>query len=100
MTINFNLGLSGGISTNILTGNKAGLYRNGERINQGQTTYLRDITYSGAVGMEFGYDLGNRVTITVEPRIKRFINSLSSNESIDFKPNHFEIVTGVTYSFN
>jgi hypothetical protein len=96
----FNLGVTGGVSTNILAGNRAGLYENGQRINHGQTSNIRDITYSGALGVEFGYDIGNKVAFTIEPRIKRFLNSLSSNEAIDFKPYQLDIMTGVTYSFN
>jgi hypothetical protein len=92
--------VTGGLSTNILTGNKAGLYENGQMVNQGQTGSLRDLTFSGAVGLELGYDLGNKVTLTIEPRVKHFINSLSSNQSIDFKPYQIDIMTGVTYSFN
>lgn len=96
----FNVGVTGGISTNILTGNKAILYENGQSVNGGETANLRDVIYSGAVGLELGYDLGNRITFTVEPRIKHFLNSLSSNKTVDFKPNQLGIVTGVTYSFN
>jgi hypothetical protein len=95
-----NLALTGGISTNILSGNSAGLYENGQKVNSGQTSNLREITYSGSVGMEIGYDLGNRITLTVEPRIKHFLNSLSSNSAIDYKPYLIDIITGVTYSFN
>jgi hypothetical protein len=96
----FNLGITGGISTNILAGNRAGLYENGQKINQGQTSNLRGITYSGVLGVELGYDLGNNITLTVEPCIKRFLNSLSSNKAIDFKPYRVDIMTGITYSFN
>ncbi len=95
-----NLGITGGISSNILVGNRAGYFENGEQINNGQTANLRDITYSGAVGLEFGYDLNSKVTLNVEPRIKRFLNSLSSNKDIDFKPYQIDIMTGITYSFN
>lgn len=96
----FNMGVTGGISANILVGNKAGLFENGQRVNSGETANLRDVTYSGAMGLELGYDLGNRITLTVEPRVKHFINSLSSNKTVDFKPNQLDIITGVTYSFN
>ena len=96
----FNIGVTGGISTNILTGNNATLFENGQRVNGGETANLRDVIYSGAVGLELGYDLGNRITFTVEPRIKHFLNSLSSNRAIDFKPSQLGIVTGVTYSFD
>jgi len=96
----FNVGVTGGIGANMLVGNKAGLFENGQRVNSGETANLRDVTYSGAMGLELGYDLGSRITLIVEPRVKHFINSLSSNKTVDFKPNQLDIITGVTYSFN
>jgi len=96
----FNIGLNGGISTNILIGNKAVLSDNGGRIGTGETANMRSIVYSGAVGIEVGYEITNRITLTVEPRIKHFINSLSTSKSVTYKPYQMGIVTGLTYSFN
>lgn len=94
------VGLTGGISTNILVGNKATLSENGERTGTGETSNMRNVVYSGAVGLEVGYVITNRITLTVEPRFKHFINSLSSNKSVNYKPSQFGFVTGLTYSFN
>lgn len=96
----FNVGLTGGISTNFLVGNKAVLSENGNRISNGETANLRSVVYSGTVGLEMGYEITNRVTLTVEPRLKHFVNSLSTSRSIDYKPYQIGIVTGLTYSFN
>jgi hypothetical protein len=94
------VGLTGGVSTNILIGNKAVLSGNGERISTGETSNLRSIVYSSAVGLEVGYEITNRISLTVEPRLKHFISSLSTNKSINYKPYQMGIVTGLTYSFN
>ncbi len=96
----FNIGLTGGISTNILVGNKAVLSENGERISNGETSNMRNVVYAGAVGLEIGYDITNRITLTFEPRLKQFINSLSTSKSVNYKPSQMGIVTGLTYSFN
>ena len=96
----FNVGITGGVSTNILVGNRAILSENGERISTGETSNMRNIVYSGAVGLEIGYEITNRITLTVEPRLKHFVNSLSTSKSIDYKPSQLGIVTGLTYSFN
>lgn len=96
----FNVGLTGGISTNILVGNKAILSENGERISTGETANMRNIVYSSAVGVEVGYEITNRITLTVEPRLKHYINSLSTSKSVNYKPYQVGIVTGLTYSFN
>jgi hypothetical protein len=95
-----NVGLTGGISTNILIGNKANLSDNGTGIGSGETGSMRHIVYSSAVGVEIGYEITNRIVITVEPRLKRYMNSLSSNKSVNFKPSQMEVVTGLSYSFN
>lgn len=95
-----NVGLTGGISTNILIGNRAILSENGTGIGGGETTNMRSVVYSGAVGLEVGYEITNRIVFTVEPRLKRYINSLSSNKSVNFKPSQLEVVTGLSYSFN
>ena len=95
-----NVGLTGGISTNILIGNKANLSENGTGIGGGETSNMRSVVYSGAVGVEVGYEITNRIVFTVEPRLKQYINSLSSNKSISFKPSQMQVVTGLSYSFN
>ena len=94
------IGLTGGVSTNILVGNRAILSENGGKISGGETNNMRNVVYSGAVGLEMGYAINNRITLTVEPRVKRFINSLSSSKSVNYKPYQVGIVTGLSYSFN
>ncbi|NEW84224.1 MAG: PorT family protein [Mariniphaga sp.] len=94
------IGLTGGISTNILVGNKAFLSENGENISTGETSNMRNVVYSGSVGFEVGYEITNRIMLTVEPRLKHFVNSISSNKSVNYKPSQMAIVTGLTYSFN
>ena len=73
---------------------------NGEKISTGETSNMRNIVYSTAVGLEIGYAITNRITLTVEPRLKQFINSISTNKSVNYKPSQVAIVTGLTYSFN
>lgn len=95
-----NVGLTGGISTNILIGNKANLSENGAGIGSGETANMRHVVYSGAIGVEVGYEITNRIVFTIEPRLKQYINSLSSNKSVNFKPSQMQVVTGLSYSFN
>jgi len=95
-----NIGITGGINTGILVGNKVVLSGNGDRISTGETSNMRNVVYSGAVGLELGYEITNRITITVEPRLKHYINSLSTSKSVNYKPRQMEVATGLTYSFN
>ena len=95
-----NIGITGGISAGLLVGNKATLLGNGSRIGTGETSKLRNMVYSGSVGFELSYEITNRLTFTVEPHLKRYLNFLSSHKSVTFKPDFLEISTGLTYSFN
>ncbi|MCE1198230.1 MAG: hypothetical protein LWW85_04620 [Marinilabiliales bacterium] len=94
------VGLTGGISTNILVGNAAAITENGIKLSQGSTSNLRNVLYSGSAGLEFGYGLGKRMTLTVEPRVKQYLHSISSNDQVNFKPIQFGVFTGITYSFD
>jgi hypothetical protein len=94
------MGLTGGFSTNILVGNNALLFDYGTLTGSGETSNLRKVVYSGAVGLEIGYALNDRITLTVEPRIRHYINSLSTSKTVDFKPFQVGIATGLIYSFN
>jgi len=94
------LGVTGGISTNILVGNYASMSENGIKLSNGRTQNLRDVIYAGSAGLELGYGLGKNLILTVEPRIKQYMHSVSSNDQINYKPLQMGIFTGITYSFN
>ena len=93
------VGLTGGISTNFLIGNLASITQNGIKLSQGNTDNLRNVLYSGSAGIELGYDLGKNLVLTVEPRIKQYLHSVSSNDLITYRPMQLGIFTGITYSF-
>ncbi|GET26702.1 outer membrane beta-barrel protein [Prolixibacter sp. NT017] len=95
-----NVDLTGGMSTNILVGNKASLYESGVKTQSGETSQLRDLVYAGTVGLGLGYELSKRVTVTLEPRIKYYLNSISTSSEINYRPYQLGIYTGLTYAFN
>jgi hypothetical protein len=94
------VGLSAGLSTNLLVGNSASINQNGNQIASGETAGLRDVVYSGTAGVEIGYEISDRITLTIEPRLKKFINSISDKQSINFKPYQIGVYTGLSYKFN
>ena len=96
----FLMGFSGGVSTKFLTVNKAVLYVGNEQVIRGQTPDISNIVYSGMLGLELGYELTNRISISVEPRFKHYFSAISTNKSANPNTNQFEISTGLTYSFN
>jgi cell division septation protein DedD len=93
------LGLSGGVSTNFLVGNNASVAQNGVSLVNGQTSDLRNMVYSGLAGIALGYDVSKRIIITFEPRVKQYLNSVSNNNQVDFKPVQMGFFTGITYTF-
>lgn len=95
-----NLDLSGGVSANFLVGNSARIYEESQRTQVGETADLRDMVYSGSLGVSVGVDLSRRLKLSIEPRMKYFLSSVSKNSAIDYKPYQFGVYTGITYSFN
>lgn len=93
------VGVTGGISSNFLVGNSASVIENGITLSHGNTDNIRNVLYSGSAGLEFGYDLGNKLVLTVEPRIKQFMNSVSVNNMVNIKPMQLGIFTGIAYNF-
>jgi len=93
------IGVTGGISTNILIGNIASITENGIRLSRGNTDNMRDVIYSGSAGVEFGYGLAKNLVLTVEPRLKQYMHSVSSNDMVNFRPLQMGIFTGLTFSF-
>ncbi len=93
------VGITGGISSNFLIGNTASITENGIKLSTGNTDNIRNVLYSGSAGIEFGYDLGNKLMLTVEPRVKQFMHSVSSNDQLNIKPMQVGIFTGIAYSF-
>ncbi len=93
------VGLTGGISTNFLVGNFASVTENGILLSKGNTDNIRNVLYSGSAGIEVGYDLGNNLRLTIEPRVKQFMHSVSSNDLINVKPMQMGVFTGIAYSF-
>ncbi len=95
----FSVGVTGGLSTNFLIGNYATITQNGINLSKGSTDNLRNVLYSGSAGVELGYGLGKNLMLTVEPRLKQYLNSVSSNDMVNYKPLQMGIYTGIAYSF-
>lgn len=95
----FGIDMVGGLSSNILVGNRLYVDGNSGKSLVGRTKDLETFNYSGTFGLGFKYGLTDRLSLNVEPRFKYFLNSLSSNSSITYKPYTFGIYTGLSYEF-
>jgi len=92
--------ITGGFSAAYLIGNREVISVNDEQTSRGKTAGMQSLTYSGLLGLEIGYDITKHLTITVEPRLRHDLNSLSAFNSVNYKADHLEIATGLTYCFD
>lgn len=92
--------LAGGFSAACLVGNHEVISVNNEQASRGKTANMQSLTYSGLLGLEFGYDITKHITLTFEPRLRHDFNSLSANNSVNYSADHLEIATGLTYCFD
>jgi hypothetical protein len=93
------VGLSGGLSANILASEKANINTSGE-IKATSLGNLPDVTYAGMIGLEIGYQVSKKITVTIEPLIKHYLNSSAEKSDLKLQSLQAGLYTGVRYSFN
>lgn len=91
--------LSGGISSNFIIQNKVYFKTGNEKEYMGSTEDIRNFNVSTDWGLGIEYPLSSRIKIMVEPGFKYYLQSLSENEEIDFKPYLFTLSTGIGIRF-
>jgi len=91
--------LLSGLSTSVLVGNSVYMETGGTREKVGKTTGMAAMNYSGILGVGLNYALSSKLYLSVEPRFKYYLSSLSENSDITYKPYTFGIYTGISYSF-
>lgn len=93
------INILGGFSSNWLIANDAYLESKLGRERIGETRDMNKVSYSTSFGIGFGYGISNKVSMHLEPQIKYFLGSLSSNSQVSFKPYTIGIYTGLSYKF-
>ena len=93
------LNLLGGLSTNVLIGNRVFLIADKSKSEVGETQGIRTINYSGNIGIGFDYDLGKNFLFTIEPQFKYYLNSINENYLISSHPYSIGMFTGIRYIF-
>ncbi len=89
--------LLGGLSTNILVGNKTTLTTDGQSSNLGSSGNVKSINYMGNMGLGFDYSLGKNLLLTMEPQFKYFLNSINKSNLISNRPYMLGMFTGVRF---
>ncbi len=91
--------LMGGLSTNMVVGNNVFMESNSRRELVGNTQDINTVNFSGTVGAGLIYALGKNLSISVEPRLSYYLNSINHSGEVNFKPWRVGVFTGLSYEF-
>lgn len=91
--------ISGGFSGSFIVSNKAYMNSGNKREYLGTTENIRtfNISTDWALGVE--YPVSSRITVLIEPGFRYYLQSLSKDRDIDFKPYLFSFSTGIGIDF-
>ncbi len=91
--------VSGGVSGNFIVNNKVFLRNGKDKEYIGSTEDIRNFNISTDIGLGMEYPVTSKIRIMIEPGFKYFLQSLSRNDDIDFKPYLFTFSTGIGIRF-
>lgn len=91
--------LTGGFSGNLIVNNKVYLKSGNNKELLGSTEGIRKFNVSTDWGLGMEYPLGRKIKVMIEPGFKYYLQSLSRNNDIDFKPYLFTLSTGIGIEF-
>ena len=93
------LQLIGGLNTGLLVGND--LYKkNGfEKDRVGETENISKYIYNTITGIGLGYELSDKLFMSVEPTIKYSLTSINKAHNYHYRPYSFGVFTGISYRF-
>ncbi len=89
--------LLGGVSTNILVGNRAILTTDEQSSNIGASGDIRYFNYMGNMGLGFDYNIGKNLLFIMEPQFKYFLNSINQSKLISNRPYMLGMFTGIKF---
>jgi hypothetical protein len=96
---NLDVELVGGVSTNLVVGNNVFMESNGSRELVGTTRDISTMNFSGSAGIGLIYAIGKNVSLSLEPRINYYLNSINHSGEVSYKPWRVGVFTGVSYTF-
>jgi hypothetical protein len=92
----FNFSVVGGMVTNFLVNNGVRIESAGN-VETAKTKDISKINYQASVGLGFGYPLFSKMTISLEPRFRYYLNPIY--DKLDVHPYSFGLFAGISYSF-
>lgn len=95
----FDINLLGGMSANLLIGNDVYINDSNGKRSVGEIDNMSGLTYSSTFGMGLDYNLSNKLSLNLEPKLKYYLGSLTDKSYIKMQPWVFGIYAGVSYNF-
>ena len=89
----------GGFNASVVVGNNAYIDNQYGVQNIGKTQEIAPVNISGTLGVGVNYALGKKLSVSVEPRVNYYLNSLNTNPDINFRPYRIGVYTGLNYEF-
>lgn len=89
----------GGVSGSFLVSNKAYLNDGNKREYVGSTEDIRPFNISTDFSIGVEYPVSSRIRVMLEPGVRYYLQSLSRNEQVNFKPYVFSFSTGIGINF-
>ena len=80
------INILGGVSTNFLINNQATTTDNYNEVSISETENINPIAISSSIGLGFEMPLNKTISFSIEPRFKYYLNSISTNDQVTFKP--------------
>jgi hypothetical protein len=93
----FGLHLSGGLSTNLMIGNR--VYNKKTRETLGETSGIRSTNFSTSFSLGMEYQLSSKFSLSMEPAFKYYLNSINKDSNFNYKPYSIGLSSGIRYKF-
>ena len=93
----FGLHLSGGLSTNLMIGNR--VYNKNTRETLGETSGIRSTNFSTSFSLGMEYQLSPKFSLSMEPALKYYLNSINTDSHFNYKPYSIGLISGIRYKF-
>ena len=91
--------LLGGLSGGFVVNNRVYLEKTGQKENLGSVEEIRKMILSSDLGIGIQYPISRKVKMMFEPGFRYYLQSVSKNHAINYKPYTFTLSTGLGIEF-
>ncbi len=90
---------AGGVGLNFLVNNRANVTISNNSTVKSKTNDMADISYSGIIGVGISYNINEKLYVSIEPKYRHYLSSLSDNSLIKIKPKATNVSFGLGFKF-